>query len=115
MKISYGGSSAASPDNVKLTGSIVSTLTDEVVVAATNIIDSDYTAPSSSRSQLMVSTDTGGILSLLVDGKASYLNSGAALSVGLWYAFEIPLVLNSTYNLQFSAGATMQVKWIVGV
>ena len=62
----------------------------------------------------MVSTSATGILSLAVDGVLSTLNSGIALDINKWYAFDVLLLTGSTYNLQLSVDATMQIKWVGG-
>jgi len=96
-----------------LTGTIIANCTNVVPVANADII-ADYTAPKTMQSTLMVETATGGVLSLKVDGVLANLNSGIALDTGKWYAFDIPIVAASVYNLKFSMGATMQIKWIGG-
>jgi len=99
---------------VSIAGSLAKNLINKVVVANTNI-DTDYTAPSFQKSTLMVMTNTTGVLSLIADVVSGSLNSGTSLNSNQWYSFEVPLMSGSVYNLQFSAGATMQVKWLGGV
>lgn len=99
--------------NVNLNGSLVAKETNKAVTANTNILATDYTADGNKSSLLMVLTDTSSVLSLLVDGVSGTLNSGIALDAGKWYAFEIPITYQSTYNLQSSVSATMQIKWVV--
>jgi len=99
--------------NVNVNGSLVANETNKAVMANTNILAADYTADGNKSSLLMVLTDTSSVLSLLVDGVSGTLNSGIALDAGKWYAFEIPITYQSTYNLQSSVSATMQIKWVV--
>lgn len=99
--------------NVNVNGSLVAKETNKAVTANTNILAADYTADGNKSSLLMVLTDTSSVLSLLVDGVSGTLNSGIALDAGKWYAFEIPITYQSTYNLQSSVSATMQIKWVV--
>jgi hypothetical protein len=96
-----------------LTGSIVTTETDKAVTADTDIL-ADYTATKTTQTTLMVATNTSGILKLEVDGSLNSLNGGVALENGKWYAFDIPVLAESVYNLQFSVNATLQIKWIGG-
>jgi|GEM_PF-5232732 len=98
---------------VAVAGSILQNETNKVVVANTDIL-TDYTATKTIQTTLMVETATGGILSLEVDGVLASLNGGSALDTGKWYAFDIPILAASVYNLKFSVGATMQIKWIGG-
>lgn len=99
--------------NVNVNGSLVANETNKAVTANTNILAANYTADGNKSSLLMVLTDTPNVLSLLVDGVSGTLNSGIALEAGKWYAFEIPITYQSTYNLQSSVSATMQIKWVV--
>jgi len=100
--------------NATLTGSIICKETNKITAIATDIL-TDYTATTNMNSTLMIMTNTTGILSLEVDGVLGYLNGGTSLDVSKWYAFEVPITNTSVYNLQFSAVATMQIKWIGGV
>ena len=102
------------PGSMKLTGSLICKETNKVVAVATDILN-DYTATINTNSTLMVMTNTVGILSLEVDAVLGSLNSAVALDTGKWYAFDIPITATSVYNLQFSAIATMQIKWIGGI
>jgi hypothetical protein len=114
--IDSSGKEMGSKDNpvaVEVSGSLVAKETNKVVTAATNILASDYTATKNGSMQLMVQTDTAGVLSLIVDGVSGKMNAGASLATGVLYAFEIPMTAESTYNLQLSVGATMQIKWVV--
>ncbi|HOJ78431.1 MAG TPA: hypothetical protein PL158_10080 [Bacillota bacterium] len=95
--------------SVRTDGDLITKKTDVSVTANTNILDSDYTANNNKPSLLMVATNTAGDISLLVDGLAAILG---ALEAEKWYVFEIPLTENSTYNLQFSQTAVMQINWI---
>ena len=87
---------------------------NKAVTAATDILTTDYTATESGISVLMVLTNTAGILSLEVDNVAGQLNGGTNLDAGKWYAFDVPIIEDSLYNLQFSINATLQVKWFLG-
>ena len=98
---------------VALSGSIVENQKNKVTAVATDIM-TDYTAPKTMETTLLVSTNTAGILSLECDGVLGTLNGGIALDTGKWYSFDIPMVAALVYNLQFSAIATMQIKWIGG-
>lgn len=101
------------PGVVTVNGSLVANETNKAVTANTNILAANYTADGNKSSLLMVLTNTPNVLSLLVDGVSGTLNSGIALDAGKWYAFEIPITYQSTYNLQSSVSATMQIKWVV--
>lgn len=107
-------SQTAGENTVTLSGSIVENQTDKAATANTDIL-TDYTATKTMQTTLMVAAGTGGILSLEVDGKLNSLNGGVALTAGQWYAFDIPIIAASVYNLQFTVNATMQIKWIGGV
>ncbi|MFA5383994.1 MAG: hypothetical protein WC364_04920 [Eubacteriales bacterium] len=96
------------------TGNNVKDSTDLAVTAGTAFYTPNYTATATQKSILAIMTNTSGILSLLIDDKAGYLNGGAALLANTWYAFEIPLLSGKTYNLKLSVSATVQVKWEVG-
>lgn len=96
--------------SVRTDGDLITKKTNVSVTANTNILDSDYTANNNKPSLLMVATNTAGNISLLVDGLAAILG---ALEAEKWYVFEIPLTENSTYNLQLSQTAVMQINWIV--
>jgi len=87
---------------------------NKAVTAATDILTTDYTATESGISVLMISTNTAGILSLEVDSVVGQLNGGTNLDIGKWYAFDVPVVEDSLYNLQFSVSATLQIKWFLG-
>ena len=100
--------------NAQLVGSLAKQETNKVVLANTDIF-TDYTPAVYQKSTLMVMTDTSGILSLEVDSVMGSLNNGTPLDTGKWYAFDIPLLLGSVYNLQLSVGGTMQIKWLGGV
>lgn len=104
---------AGNPAVMQLSGSILAKEKNKVVLANTDIL-TDYTAIPTMQTTLMVETTTGGTLSLEVDGVLASLNGGVALDTGKWYAFDIPVLAASVYNLQFSAGATMQINWIGG-
>jgi len=98
---------------VSLVGSLAKKETNKVVTENTNIWTENYTAIKCSKSILQVATNTAGVLSLVVDGVSSTLNSGSPLVANAWYEFDISLLSESTYNLQLSVGSTMQVKWQV--
>lgn len=98
---------------VQLSGSILANETSKVVTANTDIL-TDYTALKTMQTSLMVETNTGGVLSLELDGILASLNGGSSLEAGKWYAFDIPVLAASVYNLQFSVGTTLQIKWIGG-
>lgn len=98
---------------VQLSGSILADETDKAATANTDIL-TDITATKTEMTTLMVATNTGGTLKLEVDGSLNSLNGGVALDAGKWYAFDIPILAASVYNLQLSASATMQIKWIGG-
>jgi hypothetical protein len=100
---------------VTVAGSLIKKGTALSVTANTDILGTTYTAASNMSSTLMIMTDTVGTLSLKVDGVLGLLNSGSSLDTGKWYAFDVPIINASTYNLQFSVGATMQIKWIGGI
>jgi len=95
-------------------GTLINNQTNKAVIASTNILTANYTAINYQQSTLMVSTSATGILSLAVDGVLSTLNSGVALDINKWYAFDVLLLKDSTYNLQLSVDATMQIKWVGG-
>ena len=95
-------------------GNLVNNQTNKAVTASTNILTANYTAINYQQSTLMVSTSATGTLSLAVDGVLSTLNSGIALDINKWYAFDVLLLTGSTYNLQLSVDATMQIKWVGG-
>jgi hypothetical protein len=103
----------ANPGTVQLSGSILANETDKAATANTDIL-TDITATKTEMTTLMVATNTGGILKLEVDGSLNSLNGGVALDTDKWYAFDIPMLAESVYNLQLSASATMQLKWIGG-
>jgi len=96
-----------------IAGSLANNQTNKVATANTNILAANYTSAKYSKSVLQVMTNTAGVLSLVVDGISGTLNSGSTLVAGAWYEFDISLLSESTYNLQLSVGATMQVKWQV--
>ena len=96
-----------------LTGSLANIQTDAIVLANADILTTDFTPTQYSKSVLQIMSDTAGILSLVVDGVSGTLNSGLALTANAWYEFDVSLLSGSTYNLQLSVGATMQVKWQV--
>jgi len=95
-------------------GTLINNQTNKAITASTNILTANYTAINYQQSTLMVSTSATGILSLAVDGVLSTLNSGVALDINKWYAFDVLLLKDSTYNLQLSVDATMQIKWVGG-
>jgi len=99
--------------NANIVGSLAKKETNKVVTANTDIWTEDYTADKYSKSVLQVATDIAGVLSLVVDDVSSTINSGSPLVANAWYEFEVSLLSGSTYNLQLSVGATMQVKWQV--
>ena len=99
--------------NVQLSGSNVADETDKAATANTDILF-DITATKTEMTTLMVATNTGGVLKLEVDGSLNSLNGGVALNANQWYAFDIPILAASVYNLQFSVNATLQIKWIGG-
>ncbi|MDP4158136.1 MAG: hypothetical protein Q8911_00020 [Bacillota bacterium] len=117
----FGNSMSINPSDGKpqpnvaatIVGSLANNQTNAVVIANTNIFTANYTASRYSKSVLQVTTNTSGVLSLVVDGAAGTLNSGIALTANAWYEFEISLLSGSTYNLQLSVGAIMQIKWQV--
>ena len=102
-----------SQNAVQLSGSVVADETNKAATANTDIL-ADITATKTEMTTLMVATNTGGILKLEVNGSLNSLNGGTALDAGKWYAFDIPFLAASVYNLQLSASATMQIKWIGG-
>ena len=99
--------------HVQLTNEINANETDKIVTADTDIL-SDYTTNKTVNTTLMVMTDTAGVLKLKVNGKIGSLNGGIALDVDKWYAFDIPVLATSVYNLRFSVDATLQINWIGG-
>ena len=99
--------------NATVVGSLAKNETNKVVTANANIWTENYTVDKYSKSVLQVMADTAGVLSLVIDGVAGTLNSGSTLTANAWYEFDISLLSGSTYNLQLSVGATMQVKWQV--
>jgi len=105
--------SAVNPVPTSIVGSLANNQTNKVTLANTNILAVNYTSTAYSKSILQVMTNTAGVLSLVVDGVSGTLNSGLALVANAWYEFDISLLSGSTYNLQLSVGATMQVKWQV--
>lgn len=111
-----GSSNVYSPlvQQTQVVGGLTNNQTNLAVTANTNII-TDYTAPGYQKSTLMVLANNTGILNLLVDGVSGALNSGTALTAGQWYAFDVPMMSGSKYNLQYSVSATMQIKWIGGI
>jgi len=102
-----------STQEVTVTGNLANNQTNKVVLANTNILASNYTSTAYKKSVLQVMTNTAGVLSLVVDGVSGTLNSGSSLVAGAWYEWDVSLLSGSTYNLQLSVGATMQVKWQV--
>lgn len=98
---------------VRIEADLVAKLTAQSVTADTDILTSAFTATENRTSLLLVMTNTEGILSLVLDGVSGYLNDGDSLEASKWYAFEIPVTSGSTYNLQFSVDATLQIKWVV--
>jgi len=107
-------SSSIGSQQVNIIGTLINNQTSKAVTASTNILTANYTSLNYQQSTLMVSTSTTGILSLAVDGVLSTLNSGVALDINKWYAFDVLLLKDSTYNLQLSVDATMQIKWAGG-
>jgi len=99
--------------NASIVGSLANNQTNKVVTANANILASNYTPTKYSKSVLQIATDMEGVLSLVVDGVSSTLNSGSPLIANAWYEFEVSLLAGSTYNLKLSVGATTQVKWQV--
>ena len=99
---------------VSITGSLANNQTNKVTLADTDLL-TDYTPTKYEKSTLMVMTNTSGVLNLEVDAIMGSLNGGVALDAGKWYAFDIPLMSGSVYNLQISVGATVQIKWLGGV
>jgi len=114
LKQLQGDGTAGKSAPVQLAGSIICKETNKVVAVATDIL-TDYTATQNMNSTLMVLTNVAGILSLEVDAVLGSMNEGVSLDSGKWYAFDVPITNTSVYNLQFSAIATMQIKWIGGV
>lgn len=110
----YGGTWYSLTGKSTVVGGLANNQTNLAVTANTNII-TDYTAPGYQRSTLMVLANNTGILNLIVDGVLGALNSGTALIASQWYAFDVPMMLGSKYNLQYSVSATMQMKWIGGI
>ncbi len=104
---------AGSQGGIETLGRIITTSTNKAVTLNTDIL-TDYTSAKTMQTTLMVETNTGGVLSLEVDGILASLNGGVALEAGKWYAFDVPMLAASVYNLQLSASATMQIKWIGG-
>jgi len=100
-------------DGIPLTGSILGDETDKAVTTNTDIL-TDYNATKTMQTTLMVATNTSGIIKLEVDGSLNSLNGGISLDSGKWYAFDIPVLADSVYNLQFSVNTTLQIKWIGG-
>jgi len=100
--------------STQLTGSTVANETSKAVTANVDIL-ADYTSTKTMSTTLMVETGTGGVLSLVVDGVLASLNGGVVLDADKWYAFDVPMLTASVYNLRFSTGATMQIKWIGGI
>lgn len=105
--------SVSNATTAQLTGSILADETNKAVTLNTDIL-TDYTATKTMQTTLMVATNTSGILKLEVDGSLNSLNGGTALDTGKWYAFDVPVLADSVYNLQLTASATMQIKWIGG-
>ena len=100
--------------STQLTGSNIANVTGAAHTDANTDAISDYTATNTMQSTLMVESNAGGILKLEVDGVLASLNGGTALDAGKWYAFDIPILATSVYNLQFTVEATLQIKWIGG-
>lgn len=103
----------SAPAVTQLSGSIIADETDKAATANTDIL-TDIIATKTEMTTLMVATNTGGILNLEVDGSLNSLNGGVALTAGQWYAFDIPVLAASVYNLQITVDATMQIKWMGG-
>ena len=103
------------PAVTTLSGSLVKNETNKAVTLNTDIFAENYTADKSMTTTLMVETNTSGVLLLEVDGVLASLNGGASLDAGKWYAFDIPMLSTSVYNLQFSVNTTLQIKWIGGL
>jgi hypothetical protein len=99
--------------SASIVGDLMNNQTSVVILANTNILATNYTSTKYSKSILQVMTNTAGVLSLLVDSVSGTLNNGSALTANAWYEFDISLLSGSTYNLQLSVGATMQIKWQV--
>jgi len=99
--------------STQLTGSNIANETSKAVTANVDIL-ADYTSTKTMSTTLMVESNAGGILKLEVDGVLASLNGGTALDAGKWYAFDIPILATSVYNLQFTVEATLQIKWIGG-
>ncbi len=105
---------STNPFPVELSGSLITSEKNKAVTAATDII-TDYTATQTKMTTLMIETNTAGVLSLEVDAILASLNNGVALDAGKWYSFDIPMIKDLVYQLQFSVNATMQIHWIGGV
>jgi hypothetical protein len=100
-------------DGVKLASSVVANETNKVITANADMLATAFTATRTSMSTFLLSASAAGLLSLVVNGVEANLNDAAALDPGKWYAFEIPMVTGATYNLQYSANATIQLTWVV--
>ena len=98
---------------VQVSGSILANETSKVATANADIL-TDITAATTTMTTLMIATNTSGALKLEVDGSLNSLNGGVALDAGKWYAFDIPIIATSIYNLQLTANATVQIKWLGG-
>ena len=98
---------------VVVVGSLAKKETNKVVTANTNIWTENYTPATYHNSKLVVGTSVSGVLTVIIDGVALTLNSGIALDAGAAYTFDVPLMAMSTYNLQLSVNATVQIKWQV--
>jgi len=98
---------------VVVVGSLAKKETNKAVTANTNIWTEDYIPTAYQDSRLIVGASVSGVLSIVIDGVALTLNSGEPLLANSAYTFDPPLHAGSTYNLQYSVNATMQVKWQV--
>lgn len=103
--------SSSNPLPTNIVGSLANNQTNKSVTASTNILATNYTPSTYQKSVLTVMTNTTGVLNLVIDGVAGAMNSGVALNANQWYSFEVPLMSTSTYNLQLSVSAIMQIKW----
>ena len=100
---------------VTLSAGIVANLTSAASTANTNIMGSNFTGAATQMSELAFNASVAGVLSVMIDGVAWVLNNGNALVAGNGYTFDVPILSGSTYNLQLSVAATVQVKWVAGV
>ena len=115
LQVNNADMSASNPGFMSLTGSILKDETSLVVTLNTDFWGTDIIATKTENSTLMIMTSASGVLSLDVDGALGSMNGGTALDANKWYAFEVLMLKDSTYNLQLSVSATAQVKWAGGM